>query len=46
MSEQPSVDRYRRNLQGETDSAALYRALADAESNLQLKEVYDRLAAV
>jgi vacuolar iron transporter family protein len=39
-------DRYRSNLQGEVDSAALYRALADAEQNPQLAEVYRRLAAV
>ncbi|MGH7125203.1 MAG: ferritin family protein, partial [Stellaceae bacterium] len=39
-------ERYRSNLQGEVDSAALYRALAEAEQNLQLAEVYRRLAAV
>src|SRR5438477_5097257 len=39
-------ERYRSNLQGEVDSAALYRALADAEENPQLAEVYRRLAAV
>src|SRR5579885_1606977 len=39
-------ERYRSNLQGEIDSAALYRALADAEKNPQLAEVYRRLAAV
>jgi vacuolar iron transporter family protein len=39
-------ERYRSNLQGEVDSAALYRALADAEANPQLAEVYRRLAAV
>jgi len=38
--------RYRSNLQGEVDSAALYKALADAEGNPQLAEVYRRLAAV
>src|ERR1700676_2229069 len=38
--------RYRSNLQGEIDSAALYRALADAEENPQLAEVYRRLGAV
>ena len=46
MSEQSRVPRYRTNYQGEIDSAALYRALAQAESNPQLKEVYSRLAAV
>jgi vacuolar iron transporter family protein len=40
------IHRYRSNLQGEVDSAALYRALAEAESNPQLKQVYSRLAAV
>jgi VIT1/CCC1 family predicted Fe2+/Mn2+ transporter len=40
------IDRYRSNLRGEVDSAALYRALAAAEANPQLKEVYGRLAAV
>src|SRR6185437_7074923 len=38
--------RYRANLQGEYDSAALYRALADAEPDPHLKQVYGRLAAV
>jgi VIT1/CCC1 family predicted Fe2+/Mn2+ transporter len=40
------IDRYRSNLRGEVDSATLYRALAAAEPNPQLKEVYSRLAAV
>jgi|SRR5579862_2570184 len=38
--------RYRENLQGEVDGAALYRALADAETDEKLAEVYRRLAAV
>ncbi len=46
MAEPSAVRRYRSNLQGEMDSAVLYRALADAESNPQLKDVYRRLAAV
>ena len=46
MNEQSSVPRYRTNFQGEMDSAALYHALAAAEGNPQLKEVYGRLAAV
>lgn len=41
-----NLGRYRRNLQGEVDSAALYRALADAESDTKLKQVYRRLAGV
>jgi len=40
------IARYRENLQDEIDSASLYRALADAEKQPQLAEVYKRLAAV
>ena len=46
MNDRDSIRRYRSNLQGEIDSAALYRALAEAETKPQLKEVYGRLAAV
>src|SRR5271169_2544058 len=46
MTDSPSIDRYRTNLQGEFDSAGLYRALADAEPDAHLGEVYRRLAAV
>ena len=46
MSQSSPVTRYRSNLQGEMDSAALYRALAAAEPNPQLQQVYSRLAAV
>jgi VIT1/CCC1 family predicted Fe2+/Mn2+ transporter len=46
MAAPDDVARYRANLQGEIDSASLYRALADAESDPQLAEVYRRLAAV
>src|SRR5579883_1006140 len=38
--------RYRENLQGEVDSATLYRALASMEANPKLAEVYSRLAAI
>lgn len=38
--------RYRENLQGEVDGASLYRALAEAETDPKLAEVYRRLAAV
>jgi len=38
--------RLRANLQGEIDSAALYRALAQAEEKPELKSVYGRLAEV
>jgi VIT1/CCC1 family predicted Fe2+/Mn2+ transporter len=40
------IKRYRDNLRGEVDSAALYRALARAEASPELNEVYSRLAAV
>ncbi len=40
------VERYRENLRGEVDGAALYRLLADAESTPELAEVYRRLAGV
>ena len=39
MAARDDVARYRANLQGEIDSASLYRALADAESDPQLAEV-------
>ncbi len=46
MTERADVVRYRANLQGEIDGAALYRALAEAERRPQLAaEVYGRLAA-
>jgi vacuolar iron transporter family protein len=38
--------RYRTNLQGEIDSAAVYRAMAAAEKSPQLASVYVRLAEV
>src|SRR5690242_16812091 len=41
-----AATRYRANLQGEVDGAALYRALAEAETDPRLKNVYARLAAV
>ena len=41
-----AADRYRDNLRGEVDSAALYRMLATAESSTELAEVYRRLASV
>jgi VIT1/CCC1 family predicted Fe2+/Mn2+ transporter len=40
------VERYRHNLRGEVQSAALYRMLATAESSPELAEVYRRLASV
>ena len=47
MSEGDSAaSRYRANLQGEVDGAALYRALSHAESDPRLKKVFERLASV
>ena len=46
MADDGSIERYRTNLQGEVDSAALYRAMVDAEKDPHLSEVYRRLAAV
>ena len=40
------LSRYRGNLQGEIDSAALYRALAGIEAKPELSDVYRRLAEV
>jgi VIT1/CCC1 family predicted Fe2+/Mn2+ transporter len=37
--------RYRANLESEVDSAYIYSALADAEAQLQMAEVYRRLAS-
>jgi VIT1/CCC1 family predicted Fe2+/Mn2+ transporter len=41
-----NANRYQANLQGEVDSAGLYRALADAEPDPKIGEVYRRLSAV
>lgn len=46
MTDSQRESRYRSNLQGEVDSSALYRTLADVEANPQLAKVYSRLAAV
>src|SRR5207253_5308026 len=40
------LTRYQKNLQGEIDSAALYRAMSSAERSPRLAELYARLAAV
>ena len=45
MPEKDPRRRYTANLQGEVDSAALYRTLAQTEKNPQLAQVYRRLAA-
>jgi vacuolar iron transporter family protein len=41
-----SVQRYLGNLQGEVDSATVYRALSESEGDPHLREIYRRLAAV
>src|SRR3954471_10917875 len=41
-----SIERYRANLQGEVDSSALYKTLAETERDPHLAEVYRRLSAV
>jgi VIT1/CCC1 family predicted Fe2+/Mn2+ transporter len=46
MAADDKSTRYRDNLQGEVDGASLYRALADAEQDPKLADVYRRLAAV
>jgi vacuolar iron transporter family protein len=46
LTERQDIHRYRNNLQSEVDSAVLYRALSEAETNPPLKQVYARLAAV
>jgi len=46
MAKTPDVRRYRANLQGEVDSAAVYGALGEAEAYPQLAEVYRKLASV
>ena len=38
------LKRFRANLRGEIDGAALYRTMVDSESNASLKEFYRRLA--
>ncbi len=46
--EQPkeAVKRYAADLQGEIDSASLYRSLADAEGDPKTAEIYRKLAAI
>ncbi|HNE02093.1 MAG TPA: ferritin family protein, partial [Plasticicumulans sp.] len=46
MRRNPDAARYRANLQGEIDSAALYRAMADSAGDAAQAELYRRLAAV
>lgn len=46
MASAGDIARYRANLRGEVDGAALYRAMADLERQPERAEVYRRLAAV
>jgi len=46
LAEDDPQQRYTANLQGEVDSATLYRTLAQSEKNQELAQVYHRLAAV
>ena len=46
MNEKDPAARYRANLQGEVDSASLYRTMAEVEPEPQLASVYTKLAAV
>jgi VIT1/CCC1 family predicted Fe2+/Mn2+ transporter len=46
MQPKDSRARYRANLQGEVDSAALYHTLAKAETNPDIAKVYSKLAAI
>ena len=46
MSSQDDIRRYRTNLQGEVDGAALYQALADTEDDPNVAKVYARLASI
>lgn len=43
---QEAIARYRENLQGEIDAIALYLAMAEAEANPSLAELYRKLAHV
>ena len=46
MARREDIARYRDNLQGEIDGAALYRTMAEMTSQPQLAEVYRRLGAI
>lgn len=46
MSERDPQRRYRANLQGEVDGAAIYTALAESEKDANLASVFRKLAAV
>src|SRR5258706_289506 len=46
MSTRQDLKRYRANLQGEVDAITLYLAMAQAETQPQVAEIYRRLATV
>jgi vacuolar iron transporter family protein len=46
MRRRPDLKRYLANLQGEIDSAALYRGLSEIEQRPEIAGVYQRLAAI
>ena len=46
MAASDDIRRFRANLQGEVDGAALYKSLAESESDPHLSEVYRRLASI
>jgi VIT1/CCC1 family predicted Fe2+/Mn2+ transporter len=46
MAENEDVARYRADLQGEIDSASLYRALAETEDDPRMSAVYKKLASM
>src|SRR5580692_11863435 len=46
MPASDSAKRYQANLQGEVDGARLYRAMAEAEADPKISEIYRRLGAV
>src|ERR1700692_2001524 len=45
-NQRESQARYRANLQGEVESAALYRTLANTETNPDIAQVYNKLASL
>ena len=46
MAKNLNAERYQENLQGEIDSASLYRALAEAEADPQRSKIFLKLATV
>lgn len=46
MNKSNAMPRYRSNLQGEVDGAAVYAVMAESEPDPKLAEVFSRLASV